>query len=230
MNMDTAVLRAPGALRRLFAGKAVTGATATTTPLGELWHPSTGDELPLIVIFSTEPRSMRWVASSLAAALPAAVLVAAERITQSVDESAHIASAALSFAPGAHIDSARVGVVGEGDAAAAALRAAGSSAHRLALISPRKLGAAAVDGIPPTLLQFAQGGASAAESTVWERRLRDAAVAVRAIDYTAVGDGWVRYPRAIRGSRRGYNDLLAFFRRGLGDESTFTVIPGWDLH
>jgi hypothetical protein len=230
MNMDSAVLHTPGVIRRLFAGKTANGATSTSTPLGDLWHPSRTDELPLIVVYSSEPRSMRWIASSLAAALPAAVLVAVEPATDSVNVPAHTVSAAQSIAPQVRIDAARVGIVGEGDAAAAALHAASSSALRLALISPRGLGAAVVDGIPPTLLQFAQDGESAAESTAWERRLREAAVAVRAIDYTAVGDGWVRYPRAIRGSRRGYSDLLAFFRRGLGDESTFTVIPGWDLH
>lgn len=232
--MNSAVLLAPGAIRRLFAGKTATGVTTTSTPLGDLWHPPTENELPLIVIFSTEPRSMRWVASSLAAALPAAVLIAADpnavRGEGSVNAPALALIAAVSSVPGVRIDVARVGIVGEGDAAAAALHAASFSAHRLALISPRELGDEVVDGIPTTLLQFAQSGESASVSTLWERRLRDAAVAVRAIDYTAVGDGWVRYPRAIHGSRRGYGDLLAFFRRGLGDESTFTVIPGWDLH
>ena len=247
MDIDRAVLRAPALIRRLFVAQPVSGVRSQTADAGTVWHPAVTAGLPLIVIFSAEPRSMAWVASSLASALPAVVVVAA-----AIGDPVNTLAAARVYAAELGADTGRVGIVGEGDAAAPALQAAttspptsrsgpgstpglvpesaGRTVDRVALISPLSLPETGAATTPPTLLQFAQGGPHAAESEAWERRVKLAGVAVRSIDYTAVGDGWVRYPRAIRGSRRAHTDLLAFFRRGLGNESTFHVIPGWDLH
>ena len=253
MDIERAVLLAPALVRRLFVARPVSGVRSQPAEIGTVWRPEVTAGLPLIVVFSSEPRSMAWVASSLAAALPAVVVVAA-----AVDDPVHTLAEAQLYAAELGADAGRVGIIGEGDASAPALQAATASSptsgsestsasvstsesasesgpadrsvDRVALISPQSLPASPAPPPPPTLLQFAQGGPRAAESEAWERRVKLAGVAVRAIDYTAVGDGWVRYPRAIRGSRRAHTDLLAFFRRGLGNESTFHVIPGWDLH
>ena len=239
MDINRAVLLSPALLRRLFVAQPVSGVRSRSEEVGTVWHPAVTAGLPLIVVFSAEPRSMAWVASSLASALPAVVIVAA-----ALDDPVHTLAAAQVAAAELGADADRIGIIGEGDASAPALQAAtapsptsgsGSAStdravDRVALISPESLPTAPAAATPPTLLQFAQGGSRAAESEAWERRVKLAGVAVRSIDYTAVGDGWVRYPRAIRGSRRAHSDLLAFFRRGLGNESTFHVIPGWDLH
>jgi hypothetical protein len=236
MTKDSAVLLAPALVRRMFVGKPVAGARSQTTDVGVTWRPAVTATIPLIVVFSAEPRSLAWISSSLASALPAVVVIAA-----SLDHPADTLAAAQAIAADLGADAGRVGIIGEGDAAAAALEAATVSApttstsadrtvDRVALISPHSLPPDPAESTPPTLLQFTQGGSSATEADAWERRVKQSGVAVRSIDYIAVGDGWVRYPRAIRGSRRAHTDLLAFFRRGLGDDSTFHVIPGWDLH
>jgi acetyl esterase/lipase len=240
MDISRAVVHAPSVVRRLFGGRPVSGVQSTTADVGTVWQPSSVAGVPVIVVFSTEPKSLAWIASVLAAQLPAVVVVAG-----SVTDPVGTLAAASTLAGQLGADASRVGVVGEGVAAASAVLAAASSTtnptpatsersdravDRIALISPRKIGDTPTKGTPPTLLQFAQDGDAAPESALLERRLREAGVAVRSIDYTAVGDGWVKYPRAIRGARRGQTDLVAFFRRGLGDESTFDVIPGWDLH
>jgi hypothetical protein len=232
MDISRAVVHAPSVVRRLFGGRPAAGAQSTTEDVGTVWQPSSVAGVPLIVVFSTEPKSLAWIASVLASQLPAVVVVAG-----SVADPVGTLAAASTLAEQLGADASRVGVVGEGDAAASAVLAAASSTtnpipatsersdravDRIALISPRKIDDTATVGTPPTLLQFAQ-------PSLPQHRF-GCGVAVRSIDYTAVGDGWVKYPRAVRGARRGQTDLMAFFRRGLGDESTFDVIPGWDLH
>lgn len=230
---------------RLFAGRPDRNATSTKENFGTVWRGKADENLPLMVIFTRSPAAMAWVASSIAVTLPAVVVVTG------TDDAAHTAMDRITaWAPAAGADAARIGVIGESDAAAAALEAciepdAEDSAHpartpspgvaRLALISPILSEPVApawreVDGLPPTLLQFSRTSAFAAAIVDLEVRLRATGVAVRAIDYGTLGDGWARYPKAVRGSRQGLDDLLGFLRRGFGVESTFHKIPGWDLH
>ena len=217
----------------LFTGRPAAGASMTRESFGSVWRAG-GDGQPLIVVFSPHPAAMAWLASSIAVSLPAAVVVA----SSATDPRATVAAASHA-ASSLGADPERLAIIGESDAAGAALLACASgagAAHRLALISPHlpdepdRPSEVSFDEVPPVLLQFSRDGVGAVAITALERRLRGAGVAVRAIDYARLADHWARYPRAVRGSARGLDDLVAFLRRGFAVESTFGVIPGWDLH
>lgn len=214
--------------RRLFTSRPARGATAQRTQTAVLWRGRTAGDRPVIVLFSAQPDATGWLASSLASALDTIVYVPLSLN----NPAAELATAAA--LDGA--DGSLVGVIGEADAATAATNACsagGAVAVRLALISPvlrDSVDAIDVHALPPTLLQFSQQSEHIGDIRLLDDRLRAGGVAVRATDYTGVGDEWALYPRVSRGSGRGLDDLLGFFRRGLGTESTFSVIPGWDLH
>jgi len=222
--------------RWLFAGRPAGAATRATDQLGTLWRPRAEGPLPLVIVFSDSPGAMAWLASSIAAELSAVVLVP----STDADPLSVIAGAQVQAGLWG-VDAARIAVIGEQRGTDAAL----SSAHaepgsapdagtravaRLALVSPRLPQTDKGLDLPPTLLQFSRSDADLAHIVAFEKRLRLNGVAVRATDYTDIGDGWTRYPRAIRHSTRALDDLVAFLRRGIGVDSTFDVIPGWDLH
>lgn len=218
---------------RLYTGTPSRSAVQSRGSAGTVWSPAaatgtsaTGTSVTL-VLFSSSPGSMAWLASSIATALPATVVVA----KTPDDPHSTLRTVQSELEP----DASRLGVIGEGTAASAAIVAA-SAGQRLALVSPEfpssrnRSGMPSLDGVPPTLLQFARNGASGGVIRDLETTMRDAGIAVRATDYTGIADGWARFPKAVRRSDRALDDLLAFLRRGFGTESTFQVIPGWDLH
>ena len=233
----------------MFSRRTVRGVSRSSEDFGVVWRPAQVSGLPLIVVFSAKPSAMGWLASSLAAGLPAVVAVvdvasAGDAIPSADDAVTSAARLAASLAA----DPARLGVVAEGRTAAIALQLAASRSmagpngpsrtpvSRLALIAPTfddevwPAGATIPSGFPPTLLQFARDGGAAAGCAALAAQLAAAGVAVRATDYQSPRDGWATRSRAVRQSQRGADDLQAFFARGFGSASTFHVIPGWDLH
>ena len=225
----------PRLVASLLSGRLAPGVTRQRLDLGTRWSPLNGAGLPLIVLFSPAPRSMGWLASHLAARLPAIVYSCAA--SPEYPDVGGTLRAVRDHTSSGTVDATRLGLVAEDAAAGPVLQfAAGTAeASRLALVSPLLSGAlpdgiSGLDGFPATLLQFSRDGERAAASVDLERRLRAAAVAVRATDYSTPADGWARRPRVRKGAGRGLDDLVAFFARGLGSASTFEVIPGWDLH
>ena len=166
---------------------------------------------PWIVVVTDRPISAQWISASLAVALHAQVTVtrgdmlAADRIADAV--------VGLHAAAPTALDLCR------------RLRA-----RRLALVSPRQLPTSVPTGLPTTLIQAAAFGPERPQVREFERTLRATGTAVRDTDYPATPDEWVRLPRLVRGSTAALGDLVAFLERGIGVQSTFEVIPGWDLH
>jgi len=222
--------------RWVFSGRAAGAATRSTDELGTLWRPNAEGPLPLVIVFSESPGALTWLASSIAAQLSAVVLVPPVGA-----DPGSVVTAAGGQAGRWGVDAARIAVLGEQRGTTAALSAvrpgpgsgpdsAPRAVARLALVSPRLPEIDDGVDLPPTLLQFSRSDADLARVVAFEKRLRLQGVAVRATDYTDIADGWTRYPRAIRHSKRALDDLVAFLRRGIGVDSTFDVIPGWDLH
>jgi hypothetical protein len=218
----------------LLSGKAARGVSRSRLGFGTTWSRPDPAGLPLIVVFSPAPAALGWLASNLAARLPAAVYVCAS--SPGSPQPSDTLQAVREHAAKRSVDVALLGLVAEDTAAP---RVADSIAElgavtRLALVSPvfDHSSVAAVDGsvFPPTLLQFGRDGALAADCDRFAARLKDSAVAVRAADYASPSDGWARRSRVRAGSAHALDDLVAFFARGLGTASTFRVIPGWDLH
>jgi len=226
------IRRLPGA-RRLLASRAVAGAHSRNESGLTVW--TTGEaaagapKRPLILLLSPEPTTVSWLASVLAVDLDAVVAVApgGRDVGVALETAIQLPT----------VDAAKVGVLGDGAAAGDAIELCRSSdaVIRLALVTPafRTAPAPAPDEdahvLPPTFIQSSQHSAQAELITSLEVRLRAAGVAVRATEYTSVSDEWTRYPRFAGGASRARTDLVAFFRRGLGTETTFSVIPGWDL-
>jgi acetyl esterase/lipase len=190
--------------------------------------------LPLIVVFSPAPAALGWLASNLAARLPAAVYVCASSPgSPPLDDTLR---SVRDHAATRSVDVALLGLVAEDTAAprVADGMAVLGTVTRLALVSPvldsTFVATADGAGFPPTLLQFARDGVLAADCELFAARLKESAVAVRSADYAAPADGWARRSRVRAGSAHALDDLVAFFERGLGTASTFQVIPGWDLH
>lgn len=236
--MRIEIVRRLPTVGRLFAGRPDRGATATGEAYGEVWRPvrhrgaitavvGEPQALPLVVVFCPNPAAFGWIASSVSAALPSVVVVATD-----FREPLATLDAIASHADYLGADPARLAIIGESDAASSAISSCAGARHvtRLALVSPVVPAAFTTGGIPPCLLQFSAAAPGAPAVRELETSLREDGVAVRSIDYTSLEDGWARYPRAVRGSRRGLDDLLGFLKRGFGVESTFRVIPGWDLH
>lgn len=203
--------------------------------MGTRFSPAGTEGLPLIVVASPSAEAMGWLASHLASRLPAVVYTCAS--SPGSPGFGSTLRAVRDDASHHKVDVTRLGIVAEDAAADDVLRHCANSpgVTRLALVSPlfSEPLPGSIDGLtgfPPTLLQYARGGASAAACAELETRLRGSAVAVRAIDYSAPQDGWTRRSRVRKGSDRGLDDLVGFFARGLGSASTFEVIPGWDLH
>jgi hypothetical protein len=230
----------------LLSGKTASGVSRQRLGFATLWSPPDPTGLPVVVVFSPAPAALGWLASNLAARLPAAVYVCATSTGSSALAGAM--TAVRDHAATTAVDGALWGVVAEDAAAPLVLSrlAELGEVSRLALVSPALSAASSVqtgsgadamdDGpvdvadFPSTLLQFAREGSNAAGCERLATRLREAAVAVRAADYVAPADGWARRSRVRSGSARALDDLVAFFARGLGTASTFRVIPGWDLH
>lgn len=211
------------ALARALATPAVRGTTSTEHELGTVWERKGSSPRALILYFTDSPSSARWLAGSLAAQLDARVLVA-----RSLDVDA---ASFAGLAEGLGLDPALTAVVGEEVGASAALALChATSVNRVALLYPTNLEGAQVSGVPTTLLQSAVTSDGRAAVVVFEVALRRAGVAVREMEYKNLGDGWARYPKAVAGSRAALGDLVAFLKRGIGELSTFEVIPGWDLH
>ena len=207
-------------LDRLFGGGRVRGVSPASTDAGRLWRPDGGRIRALVICFTPDPAAFDWLAGSLALRLGAEVLVAARL----GDPTASLAAARSAS------DALPVAVVGEADAAPAAIEAARASGARLALLYPAALDGVEPAGIPTTLIQAAGSGAARPEVVRFDRALRLAGVAVRETEYADVTDGWARRRRRSSGSARALDDLVAFLDRGIGQASTFDVIPGWDLH
>lgn len=213
-------------LAALVAVPRITGATRATGAAGqsEVWTPvathsgdaqvtaSTDHPSPRILIVADQPVSARWLAASISTALAAEVVTARpHRVT-----AAELAVDAI---------------VGLGSAAGTAVSLCRTSrAGRLALISPLELPTSVPSGLPTTLIQASASGPQRPKVQEFERTLRATGTAVRDTDYPSTADEWVRLPRLVRGSTAALGDLVAFLERGIGVQSTFEVIPGWDLH
>lgn len=207
------------------AAPGVRGASSVRSEGGTLWRAD--GELPrsLVVCVSTHPSGMRWLAGSLAVRLAAVVLV-----SPPVD-SADLSTRATDLCRTHDVDPALTAVIADGDGAEAAIAATRVlTTARLVLISPPALPHVSPAGLPTTLIQASASGPGRASVVALDRAMRRAGVAVRETEYQGIADGWARYPRAVRGSRRALDDLVAFLERGIGEASTFDVIPGWDLH
>ena len=203
----------------------VRGASSGRSGAGTVWRSGTGVARSLLVCVSAHPPGMRWLAGSLAVRLPAVVLVSTPGDPD--DLSTHAAALCRAH----DIDQALTAVIGDGDAAEAAIAATRVLATaRLALISPPALPHIAPAGLPTTLIQASASGPHRVGIVALDDAMRRAGVAVRETEYQGIADGWARYPRAVRGSGRALDDLVAFLERGIGESSTFDVIPGWDLH
>ncbi|WP_165069294.1 alpha/beta hydrolase family protein [Marisediminicola senii] len=240
------------ALLPAMATRAVRGAVSRSTDLGTVWSSDAvargagargaaatpaGADSPdaavapealvaphaLVIYLTRRPRDSRWLAGSLAVRLGAVVLV--PRSLDDADTVVERAHRQLGTDP------ARTTIVAEAAAAGAAAEACrSSSVSRLALLYPTGLAASTVAGLPTTLIQAAQSGENRAAVVAIETAMRRAGIAVRETEYADIRDGWARYPAVTGGSKRALNDLVAFIERGMGRDSTFVVIPGWDLH
>ncbi|MEA9985007.1 MULTISPECIES: alpha/beta hydrolase [Subtercola] len=97
--------------------------------------------------------------------------------------------------------------------------------------------------LPPTLVQqsatrLGTSRAGAGEAVVAEgvsfaedlpELLKQAGVAVRAIEYPASALSWADYPRAVKTAARSLADLVAFLDRGIVTDG-FDTVPAWNLH
>ena len=204
----------------------VRGATAASHDGGTIWTPRNTRPRSLVVYFTTRPASARWIAGSLAERVNAAVFV-----PDSADEPVGASARSRQIIDSLKLDSALTVVIGEDDGARSAVAACPIvRAVRLALISPPPMADTDLTGIPTTLLQASRSSKNRREVVALDGELRRAGIAVRETEYESIADGWARYPRAVSGSGRALDDLIAFLERGIGTPSTFDVIPGWDLH
>ena len=216
---------APG----LAAGAAsprVRGVTAVRSGQGTLWRSDGEPARCLVLRFSEHPSGLRWLAGSVAARLRGLVYAAGPD-----EDAASATEHARGIALDRGLDAGLSAVVAEGGRAeAGALASRMLPASRLVLIAPPGMPGLEPAGLPTTLLQASQSTADRAGVVALEMAMRRAGVAVRETEYRDIGDEWARYPRAVPGSRRALDDLVAFLERGFGQQSTFEVIPGWDLH
>lgn len=225
--LEFAEARAP-VLARAIATPAVPGAIADRLAGGTLWR---SEQTPraLVVYLTGSPGLSRWLAGSVAVRLDALVLVPIAVDASAVEQVVTAARSASRLT-----DRAPVVVVGEADAATSAIAASTAlHASRLALLYPTELSVAAPGperSIPTTLIQAAADSADRGTVAAMDAAWRRAGIAVRETEYSGIDDGWARYPRASKGSRRALDDLIGFLDRGIGQASTFDVIPGWDLH
>lgn len=230
--LKVAADRAP-VLARAITTPAVAGAVVERGAAGTTWR---SEQTPraLVVYLTGSPGLSRWLAGSVAVRLDALVLVPAAVDTAAV-EAAVIEAAVTDVRSDSRLaDHLPLVIVGEADAAASAI-AAGTAlgAARLALLYPTGLPVGSPEPrapMPTTLIQAAADGADRGTIVAIDAAWRRAGIAVRETEYAGVDDGWARYPRASRGSRRALDDLIGFLDRGIGQASTFDVIPGWDLH
>lgn len=213
LAQGVAAPRVAGAVHSTAGG----GASEYWTPADDIRSPTPSDSRsPSILLVTDKPVSARWLGASLSVGLGAQVIV-----VRSGTESAASSQEDLD------VDA----IVGVGVASSAAITLCRRSrAGRLALVSPVALPASVPSGLPTTLIQSAASGAERRQVNVFERTLRATGTAVRDTDYPSTPDEWVRLPRLIRGSSAALDDLVAFLERGIGVQSTFEVIPGWDLH
>ncbi|PRY69665.1 hypothetical protein B0I08_102342 [Glaciihabitans tibetensis] len=118
--------------------RAARGVRRTSADFGALWRGTDTTGQPLIVICSSRPAAMSWLASSLAAGLPALVAVVrltdsgaeadATSATESVGAFDRAVTEAARAATALGADPARLGIVGEGAAASVALTLAAARA------------------------------------------------------------------------------------------------------
>ena len=210
--------QSPRLAQRIAAPRVVGAAHSPASEAApEQWTPVADREgieghAPWIVVVTDRPISAQWMSASLAIALHARVTVTRGDTLSADDRTADAVVGLYAAAPTA-LDLCR------------RLRA-----RRLALVSPRELPTSVPTGLPTTLIQAAAFGPERPKVREFERTLRATGTAVRDTDYPATPDEWVRLPRLVRGSTAALGDLVAFLERGIGVQSTFEVIPGWDLH
>lgn len=210
-------------LARALATPAVRGTASVPHELGTLWQRPSSHPRALVIYFTEFPETARWLAGSLALKLDTVVLVVGSLTIAPTSFSGLAASLGL--------DESLTAVVAEGAGTTAGLAACrAASVARIALLYPTGLNGAEPRGVPTTLLQSAVTSDGREEVVEFEVALRRSGVAVREMDYRTLGDGWARYPKAVAGSKKALEDLVAFLQRGIGTLSTFEVIPGWDLH
>lgn len=224
------IARAVERLAPWWAAPRVRGAEPDAVTGGTLWSSATRSSRALVVYLTAEPASARWLAGSLATRLDALLLVV-DRSDQVDDVVAVVArTREATIGDGTLPPTAPVVVVGEGSAAPVALGVAHACASRLALLYPLSVGSESTARVPTTLIQAAGSGPERSRIVEFDRALRRAGVAVRETEYSDVDDGWAKRPRSSKGAARALTDLVGFLDRGIGQASTFDVIPGWDLH
>lgn len=214
------------ALSRFVATPRVRGTGSSRHLGGTVFTANRTTPRSLVICFAGHPPSGHWLAGSIAVRLDVAVFVP--------DVGIDLASAigqAVEIIDDLELDASLTVVVGEGGGAALAMPACRlMPVARMALLYPPPLPTTDVTDIPTTLLSASRTSAHRKDLVALDSALREAGVAVRETEYEKIPDGWARYPRAVRGSRRALDDLVGFLERGIGTPSTFDVIPGWDLH
>ncbi|QWT23500.1 hypothetical protein KPL76_12385 [Subtercola sp. PAMC28395] len=219
---------------------------------------STNGTAPRVLYFAASSelrwhgaRTGAWLASRLCRRLSLTVVVV--QIGEGTGDAREAAFRALEQCA-LEAPSALLAVVGTGDGAALAARTAmrardslESGAPQLvrqALISPDfalLIGppataeaevvslVARLSELPPTLLQRDAVSGTPDPREDLPELLREAAVAVRVIDYRPDPLCWAEFPRAVGHSTVAADALEAFLRRGLLDNG-FDVVPAWNLH
>ncbi|GAA0995906.1 hypothetical protein GCM10009563_15620 [Subtercola frigoramans] len=220
--------------------------------------PGAHGPIPVVLYFADSSelrwhgaRTGAWLASRLCRRLSLTVVVV--HTGESAGDAKEAAFRALEQCA-SEAPSALLAVVGTGDGAALAARTAmrardsleggAPQLARQALISPDfalLIGppataeaevvslVARLSELPPTLLQRDAVSGTPDPREDLPELLREAAVAVRVIDYRPESLLWAEFPRAVGYSAGAADDLEAFLRRGLLDNG-FDIVPAWNLH
>lgn len=202
---------------------------------------------PLVILLPGDgATASAWLPSTLAGELDAAVVVVRSPFepehpfTERVDTASAAVRWIAAHAAGWGASADRLGVVGDGPGADVLFALAprnrdesGPHISRQVLISPGPDGTLPENmrGLPTALVQVGEHDSALSVTTARVDALKKAGVPVRMAEYPAASSGWFRYPKVQkRLSRRALDDAVHFLRRGLNQETSFRVIPAWDLH
>ncbi|WP_227497258.1 alpha/beta hydrolase [Planctomonas psychrotolerans] len=202
---------------------------------------------PLVVLFPADgSRTSGWLPSALARDLDAAVVLVrsplepGSALAERVDTAIAALRWAAAHAAGWNASADRLGVVGDGPGAdiveeLTPRNRAESGPHisRQVLVSPtgRAHPPEFPAGLPTALILTGEHDPALSSTSDRVDALKRAGVPARMIEYPGAATGWFRYPKVSRRiAARGLDDVVRFLRRGLNEETSFRVIPAWDLH
>jgi acetyl esterase len=202
---------------------------------------------PLVVLFPADgSRTSAWLPSALARDLDAVVVMvqnplwAGSPLSERVDTGIAALRWITAHAAGWDASADRLGVVGDGPGADIVLdltprnrSESGPYIARQVLVSPSVESSMPDNprGLPTALVLAGEHDPMVAAITDLVDALKRAGVPARMVEYPGATSGWFRFPRVQRSvSERALDDIVRFLRRGLNEESSFRVIPAWDLH